>query len=365
MRPKRITLAARYLIAKAGVVALLSLAVSRIPAFDEPITIAFTAILCIPSAFYRGLKTGIKNIYATVIGALVGTILIVTLDNDFLAIPPGIMIVCLACYVLNWLDHFPLAAFTLLVVSYYPEESIWASSLDRTVQVGAGIGIAMLVNWAASRFRYRELYLGRCRELLGIAADCFERLQRSFIAGDADGMERLEARFHGLFRLIGSAIDEMADLKKELRLRKESGGLSYAAVVSLSRIADRLASVAHYSWDVLWFSPRIFRDGLLTAGQKQALDAEIDAAAACFRGILDSCSALGTPARGGSGRCLTGPAADGPVAAAGLDSPGEEDLCVSSLRMSVGHLRRETAELAEIVRTLREEASARGAGNSA
>ena len=133
----------------------------------------------------------------------------------------------------------------------------------------------------------------------------------------------------------------------------------------LSRIADRLASVAHYSWDVLWFSPRIFRDGLLTAGQKQALDAEIDAAAACFRGILDSCSALGTPARGGSGRCLTGPAADGPVAAAGLDSPGEEDLCVSSLRMSVGHLRRETAELAEIVRTLREEASARGAGNSA
>lgn len=351
MRTKRITLAAKYLILKAGLVTLLSLAASRIPRLDEPITIAFAAILCIPSAFYRGLKAGIKNIYATVIGAFVGTVLIVALDNDYLAIPPGVMIVCLACYVLNWLDYFPLAAFTLLVVSYYPEESIWLSSFDRTVQVGAGIGIAMLVNWAVSRFRYRELYFSRCRELLWIAADCIERMERCFREGDADGMERLEARFHRLFRLISSAIDEMADLKKELRLRRESGGLSYAAVVALSRIAEKLAAAAHYSWDILWFSPDLCRGGVLDPRCKKALDAEIAAAATRFLEIVNSCGAPAAP--------LPPPAAgavpDAPVATLSGERAGE-DLRVSSLRMSVGHLQCEIAELAGIVQALREEA---------
>lgn len=346
MRTKRVTTATWYLVVKAGLVTLLSLAVSKLPRLDEPITIAFAAILCIPSAFYRGLKAGIKNFYATVIGAFVGMVLIMALDKDWLAIPPGVMIVCLACYVFNWLDYFPLAAFTLLVVSYYPEESIWLSSLERTLQVAVGIGIAMLVNWMVSRFRYRDLYMSRFRGLLRANGEAFDRLEECFLAGNAAGMERIEGRFHRLFRLISSSIDEMADLKKELRIRKESGGLSYQAVVWLARIIDKLAAIAHYSWDIVTFSPEVLREKLLPAEEKAALDTEIAGIAARFREIIGACVSEGsTPPR---------EAEPPPRELAGIcPAPGAraaEEMRVVSLRMSVRHLAAEVEELAGIVR---------------
>jgi hypothetical protein len=345
MRTKRITTAAWYLVIKAGLVTLLSLAASRLPHLNEPITIAFAAILCIPSAFYRGLKNGVKNLYATVIGAFVGTVLIVALDKDYLAIPPGVVIVCLACYVFNWLDYFPLAAFTLLVVSYYPEESNWITSLWRTVQVAVGIGIAMFVNWAVSRFRYRDLYLSRFRELLRIEGEAFDRMDECFLSGNAAGMERLEVRFHRLFRLISSAIDEMADLKKELRIRKESGGLSYQAVVWLARITDRLAAVAHYSWDIVTFGQEVMRENLLPPEEKAALDAEISGIAERFREIIEACVSDSSPPPRETEQKPRDRTAGG----------GAEDMHVASLRMSVRHLAAEVEELAGFVRIFLEQ----------
>jgi hypothetical protein len=339
MRTRRITTAAWYLVVKAGLVTLLSLGASRFPHLNEPITIAFASILCIPSAFYRGIKSGVKNLYATVIGALVGTILIFTIGSEYLAIPPGVMIVCLACYLLDWLDCFPLAAFTLFVVSYYPEEGIWISSAWRTVQVAVGIGIAMLVNWAVSRVRYRDLYLSRFRELLRIEGEAFHRMGECFRAGNARGMERLELRYHRLFRLLSSAIDEMADLKKELRIRKESGGLSYKSVVRLAGIIDRLAAIAHFSWDIVTFGPEVLDANLLSIAEKDLIDAEIAAAAERFREIAAACvDEKASPPRESESK----PGPDAPASA--------EDMRVVSLRMSVRHLAREVEELAGGVR---------------
>jgi len=249
-----------------------------------------------------------------------------------------VMLVCAISYVCGWLDYFPLAAFTFLVLIFSRPEEVWKDSIDRSLNIAVGIAVAMLVNYTVSLYRYRDLYVSQLRQLLGNMAGSFEQMTRHFTVADVRSMERVEFRFHLLFKQISMFMDEMSDLKNELRARGKSGGLTYGAVVWLARMADTLAAIAHHSWDIVAFSPEIIREGLMGKDEKAALDGELASLAERLRGIVALCDEAGASAL---------PAKSAPRPEAEKVRAGG-DLRVISLAMSCRHLRREVEELAEI-----------------
>lgn len=342
-----ISLTARYLILKAGLVSLVAMAMARLLNLQDPITVVFASLLCIPPAFYRGLKSGLRNIYATLMGAVLAVVLTLLLRSPFLAIPPGVMLLCGVCYLLGWLEYFPLAVFTFLVLSFLRPEEIGVASIQRSWAIVVGIAAAMGINYLVSLLRYRDLYVSQFRQLFRNLVRSFAETERLFLEGNAPAMRRLEFRYHLLFRQISMFIDEMADLKNELRLRKESGGLSYAGVVWLARIADKLASIAHYSWDLVALSPDLLHTASMQPEEKKALDRDITLIARSLEGILrDVDTPRRHPAPPSAGNAVEYPA--GSLHAGG-------DLGVVSLRVSLSHLQSEVRELSRIVSAFMDE----------
>ncbi|MDD5556175.1 MAG: aromatic acid exporter family protein [bacterium] len=355
MRVRTVTPAARYMILKAGLVTAIALALAAGGRLPDPITAAFAAILCIPSAFSRGLRSGARNISATLIGAAAGAVAITLLPSPHAALPPAMMAVCAVCHALGMIDYFPLAAFTLLVLGFSDPSTVLRDALLRSLGITTGVGIAVVVNYLVSLVSYAGLYDSQFRRLLAGVGYRFRQMADRFAAADADGMERLQFGFHRLFREISAFIDEIRDLKREMNVRKESGGLNYRAAAWLGRISEKMAAVAHYSWDIVSLSPGLFRAGALPAAAKRGMD---DYLALLERRLGEISLAVEEPGARGTGPPV--PAVPLPAPAAGADDAGR--LLLDSLMMSLRHLGAEIEALAETVRHFQEEVRGRPGG---
>ena len=177
-----------------------------------------------------------------------------------------------------------------------------------------------------------------------------DTVAKRFRAGNARELGKIAYRFHPLFRRIGMFKDEITDLENELRVRRESGGLSHAAVVWMGRINDGLEGVVHHLKDVVSFGSDLMRSGALTGEWKEKLGAEMGFLAAKMREIVATIEEAGkdVPAvkdldDAGEPRC-TEPDM----------GKGKEQLQQAALKISFRHLRSELAELTRFVRVFLE-----------
>lgn len=342
---RKITLSIRCLVFKVALVSLISLALARLLSLSDPISVIFVSLLCIYPSFYSGLKKGIKNIGAIIIGSAVAVLFKYFIQYLYLSLPLGVVIVLILIIMLNWWRYFPLAIFAFLYLSFSKPEAIWMSGLQYFSRLVLGILAAMFVNYLISLFRYRGLYLSQLRQLFeNITAD-FGEIERYFVSGDAAKMETLESHFRPLFRQIGNLHEDVTDLKNELRIRKKSGGLSYSAVIWLDRIIDKVEGVVHHSRDIVSFSPHLFREHILSREQKDEMNVRIKSLVERFNQIVDE---IGAPVHSRK-------EPKKPQISSVIEHPSRPPIKVNkpvlfvSLRMSLWHLKDDVEELAKFV----------------
>lgn len=265
------------LVIKAGLASVGSLAVSRLFELSSPYLVIFAALLGITPSFYRGLKVGLQNISVTVLGGFLSLLLvgIFGIDQAYVFIPLGVMVLLGSCYLLGLMDQFPLGVFTFIIMGFVHPEGLWETGLRRFGAIAIGVGVATAVNYLASLFRYRSLYTAQLRHILGELIEVYGRVDDLFREGDAEGLEDEDKNFHLLFRQIGVFRDELADLKSELRMRRRSGGLTYNSIIWLAKTVEKVEMVSHYLYDLISTGPGLINSGELAGEKKKKIEREL------------------------------------------------------------------------------------------
>lgn len=341
----RLGLTIRYLIVKAVLISVAALALGRLSNFEHPTMVIFAALLCITPAFYRGVRKGLRNIYATLFGAAVAILLVYTVPIPYIAVPAGVAILFVAAAGLWWLEQFPLALITFLYLVLPDRADLWEAGLDRFLSISLGVLIAMVISYLMTFFRYRELYLSQLRGLLAEVASVMGDVTASVVDGDAQGLAGIDSRFHPLFRRLGMFEDEIVDLKKEFRVRRRSGGLSYKAVSWMARIIDAMQGVTHHLRDIVSLGVDLMGEGALDGEVKGVVDGELRflteriVEIVTVAGGEELAEPMFSKLRGPGEICH-------PVAEPDLD---EDEIRIVSLQMSLRHLRSELWELAKYI----------------
>jgi hypothetical protein len=321
---------------------VLALSLCYLLGIQDRVIVVFASLLCVTPGLYRGIRLGMHNIAVTVAGALIATVLLSFLPIMYIVVPGGVVVIFMICRFLWWMDYFPLAIITFLYVSFASSTPLWTAGLNRFLTVFLGIAIAMAVNYIFSLFRYRELYRYQLCGVLRSGASLLSSAAVAFGRNDHKGLVKLDHRFHPVFRRIGMFKDEIADLRQELEIRGESGGLSYSAAIWLSRIVDKLEGVMHYLRGVISFAPPLLTSGGVDEAEKKKFDNELEWMAHEMRQAI-------VGVRDGEAGAISPEVDSGDPTAFELRSAGEESsdaqLPMISLKLSLLHLRREYMDL--------------------
>jgi len=214
----------------------------------DMISLLFGMMLTLEPVNIIGIKSGLDQIKATVLGGIVTAILVSLFGLNAITIPLGVALTMYISLKFNWRFVSPVAIFSAIYMTQYiqldamGEPSMWITFRLRILALGAGIAIAIMYNYLFSLVFYNSMLRKRIVyivESLEIHLDTYLKEEKS---GD---LKRLKGDITSLFSDIDLVISHLLDIKKVNR--KGSSYEQYGTALS------ELRDFTHYFLDVIMY----------------------------------------------------------------------------------------------------------------
>ncbi|MFL0246303.1 FUSC family protein [Candidatus Clostridium stratigraminis] len=135
---------------KIALVVIISLLIGSLFKLYSPALIAINAVIAVQSTIYDSVSFGKDRVLGTVIGALVGIIIVTYLLHDVIITSIGIFLIIYACNLLNLKGSVAIAATVCLSIIFFPSPNY--NALNVTISTIMGVFIAIIVNMLLSPF---------------------------------------------------------------------------------------------------------------------------------------------------------------------------------------------------------------------
>ena len=214
----------------------------------DMISLLFGMMLALEPVTIIGIKSGLDQIKATVLGGIVTAVLVSLFGINAITVPLGVALTMYISLKFNWRFVSPVAIFTAIYMTQYiqldamGEPSMWITFRLRVLALGAGIAIAILYNYLFSLAFYNSML----RKRLVYIVESLETHLDTYLNEEASGdLKVLKVNITSLFSDIDLVINHLINIRKVNR--KGSSYEQYGTALS------ELRDFTHYFLDVIMY----------------------------------------------------------------------------------------------------------------
>ncbi|MBN2220785.1 MAG: hypothetical protein JW708_01180 [Vallitaleaceae bacterium] len=192
----------------------------------DMISMLFGMVLTLEPANMSGIRSGLGQIKATLIGAAITGIIVAFFGYNVITMAAGITLTIYVSMVINWREIMVVAVFTSIYMTQYVQTD-GAGNLSeietiklRLLALGSGILIALFVNFVFSIFGYKKIVNKRIYYIYKSLYEHMEDISSALVNKNIEEVKRLQSELPPLFNTIDwiySTLSDVALDKKRFR----------------------------------------------------------------------------------------------------------------------------------------------------
>lgn len=239
----------------------------------DMISVLFGMMLSLEPVNISGIKSGLAQFEATILGGLVTAAIITLAGVNLITVPLAVMMTLYISILLDWRNISPVAFFTSIYMTQYiqftagGDPSMLLTLRLRLMALGAGVFVAIAFNFLFSLLFYRSMVRKRMIYLLEKQSGHLKSYVSILGKDKLPDLSSLKDQVTGLFADIDFIANHISDLNKE------KGGSR-----NLKEYIDSIGEIRlinHYFYDLLletenqWdqFNYVAFKKGMIELSQ--------------------------------------------------------------------------------------------------
>lgn len=228
----------------------------------DTISVLFGLMLTLEPVTLTGIKNGLNQICATVLGALSTAVIIYSFQALGIAM---VWIIALSMaftlYVslkIDWRAVSPVAIFTSIYMTQYiqkttsGEPSIWLTFRLRLCALGTGVTIAIIFNFIFALISYRRMMNNRVVFLLEMIKNSVNGMAAGIKNNDINSIIDVKNSFPPIFNNIDWVSGLFEDMKKEYNFKGKFVGFKKDTIIAMQNIVLLLRNVTHLNYDIAY-----------------------------------------------------------------------------------------------------------------
>lgn len=253
---------ARLYIIKSLIAVLVAYAiVQQLPLVHKDlISVLFGLMMTLEPVTITGIRSGFRQITATILGALVTAIIVYLFGINIWTVALSVSATLFLCLKINWREVSPVAIFTSIYMTNYVqytasgEPSVILTFQLRILALGVGILIAVIFNFIFSLFFYKQMESKRIAHNLCNLSYQLKELKKGIEEGSVNPFkavkERLPETFHGIDWLTSLVRDKDKEAKLTKKLFNHN---KYKHNISYYNILIALRTITHLVYDSSYY----------------------------------------------------------------------------------------------------------------
>ncbi|MDF2609841.1 MAG: conserved rane protein of unknown function [Lachnospiraceae bacterium] len=217
----------RLYIIKAMVAVLATyLVVQQLPLVNKDlISVLFGLMMTLEPVTVTGIRSGLRQIIATLIGATVTAIIIFVFGISIWTSAISISATLFVCLKINWREVSPVAIFTSIYMTNFiqytvnGEPSIPRTFVLRVLALGIGILMAVLFNFLFSLFFYKRMERKRIAHILTNLTGYLQIVKNGLELSSMAQVEQMKEAIQDTFKGIDWLVALVRDKEKEAKIK--------------------------------------------------------------------------------------------------------------------------------------------------
>lgn len=195
---------------------IVSLLIGNLFKFESPYLTAINAMIATQSTIYRSVSFGKDRVLGTVIGSLIGIIIVTFKLNNFIIISIGVFIIIYACNLLNIKSIIVIAVTVCLSIVIFPAPNY--NAINQTISTIMGVLIAIIVNLLLSPF---EIISSLHKSYYDIKENIFSLYSKIFTINGTIELQDFNSKVMTFKSLVKAYNNEYFKIQdKELKFQK-------------------------------------------------------------------------------------------------------------------------------------------------
>jgi len=224
----------------------------------DMISVLFGLMMTLEPVTVTGIRSGLRQITATILGALATAIIIALFGINIWTVALTVSATLFLCLKINWREVSPVAIFTSIYMTQYVqysingEPSVILTFQLRILALGIGVLTAIICNFLFSLLFYKQMERKRIAHIMVTITDHLRQLKQGIEEGSMDIIHRekeiLPSTFTDIDWLYSLLKDKEkeAEFKKRLHLNSASEELFH-----YQRVIINLRNLTHLIYDTI------------------------------------------------------------------------------------------------------------------
>jgi hypothetical protein len=214
----------------------------------DMISVLFGMMLSLEPVNVSGIKSGVAQFEATILGGLVTAVIITLAGVNFITVPLAVVVTLYISLLLDWKNISPVAFFTAIYMTQYIQytqagaPSMVLTFRLRIMALGTGVVVAIFLNFIFSILFYKSMVHKRTTFLFEKLIRQMDEMEDILSKGDHERILRLKSGISGLFGDIDFVYGHVQDMSQEKKKKKSL--LMYLEVIASLRLFN------HYLFDL-------------------------------------------------------------------------------------------------------------------
>jgi len=222
----------------------------------DMISLLFGMLLTLEPVNRTGIRSGLKQVEATTIGALITGILLAVLGYSPWTAALSITATLYVSLLIDWRNFSVVAVFTAIYMNSYIQTdaaghpSELRTYLLRMAALITGVLIAFFVNWLFSVFGYKHMLEKRVYHILDDLHHKMKDISEMIHKGSFEETKTIMRSFPGLFNNVDWIFATAADLEKDpLVKRAERKKIKLEKIMKMTGLAREMT---HINYDICY-----------------------------------------------------------------------------------------------------------------
>jgi uncharacterized membrane protein YgaE (UPF0421/DUF939 family) len=223
----------------------------------DMISILFGMMLTLEPVAFTGLRNGIDQIKASVIGAASTAVIIYFFGINVFTIALSIAFTLYVCLKINWREVSPVAIFTAIYMTQYMQKdaagnlSILLTFELRMAALITGVAIAVLLNFLFSLYSNRNMLYKRVAFLHKSALNNLEKTLKAIQEMNKEEFLHIKRDLPNTFNNIDWVYGLFQDIRKEYKY-KSLYRISDDQLEALCSAALSIRNITHLNYDIIY-----------------------------------------------------------------------------------------------------------------
>lgn len=225
----------------------------------DMISVLFGLLLTLEPVTMTGIRSGLRQIYATFLGALCTAIIISFFGINLWTIAFSISATLFLCLKINWREVSPVAIFTSIYMTQFIQlnaqgyPSVFLTFQLRIFALGIGVFSAILFNFLFALVAYKKMERKRIAFILSTLANHLNQINEGIKSNNQDIILKEKYNLPNTFNGIDWLASLIKDKEKEANLlQKLKLKSQYNSLVQLETMLNLIRSINHLIYDTAY-----------------------------------------------------------------------------------------------------------------